>query len=365
MTSTDNPASIIMDDDLSVVAAFVQNNYTVAVDVVGGGSVTLNASGPYHYGDVVGLTAVPTVGWSFGGWSGNLTGLTNPANVTISGNMIVNATFTQDAYSLSVVKVGSGSVSLSSNGPYHYGDAVQLTATASSGWSFSGWSGALTGSASAGSLTIDGDMSVTATFAQNEYSLAVAVVGNGSVVRSKSGPYHLGDTVLLTATASAGWNFSGWSGALTGSRTPSTITIDGNKVVTATFTVLPLTVSVTSSGINLTVGESVMFNALVSGGVAPYSYQWYLNGAAVTGATGAAWTFMPETNGVYVVYLKAVDSSDMQVQSNNVTIYEGTEEANTTPNLFLILFIAIVVVIVILGGLVYFKRQSISKQIKR
>ena len=42
--------------------------------------------------------------------------------------------------------------------------------------------------------------------------------------------------MTLTATPAAGWTFAGWSGDLTGSTNPQTITIDANKVVTATFT---------------------------------------------------------------------------------------------------------------------------------
>jgi uncharacterized repeat protein (TIGR02543 family) len=46
--------------------------------------------------------------------------------------------------------------------------------------------------------------------------------------------------VTLTATADAGWTFSNWTGDLTGSTNPDTITMDGNKTVTATFTETPV-----------------------------------------------------------------------------------------------------------------------------
>jgi len=47
---------------------------------------------------------------------------------------------------------------------------------------------------------------------------------------------HYGDTVQLTANANPGWTFSAWSGDMSGSTNPDTITMDGNKTVTATFT---------------------------------------------------------------------------------------------------------------------------------
>jgi uncharacterized repeat protein (TIGR02543 family) len=87
-----------------------------------------------------------------------------------------------------------------------------------------------------GSVTIDGNTTVTATFTQNEYTLTVNVVGNGSVSRSKAGPYHYADSVQLTATPAPGWVFSGWSGGLTSIESTVVIVMDGNKNVTATFT---------------------------------------------------------------------------------------------------------------------------------
>jgi uncharacterized repeat protein (TIGR02543 family) len=39
----------------------------------------------------------------------------------------------------------------------------------------------------------------------------------------------------LTAIADPGWNFTGWGGELSGSTNPTTITMDRNKTVTATF----------------------------------------------------------------------------------------------------------------------------------
>jgi hypothetical protein len=70
---------------------------SVSVSPVGGGSVVLNNTGPYYYGNVVLLTAVPSVGWSFAHWSGDLTGSANPATLTVTGSMSVTATFTQTA----------------------------------------------------------------------------------------------------------------------------------------------------------------------------------------------------------------------------------------------------------------------------
>ena len=210
-----------------------QNIYTVTITTVGNGSVSRNNPGPYHYGDVVQLTATPATGWRFANWTGDLTGSTNPASITINGNKSVTARFTQNEYTLTVSTVGNGSVSRNNPGPYHYGDVVQLTATPVTGWSFANWTGDLTGSTNPASITINGNKSVTTRFTQNEYTLTVSTVGNGSVSRNNPGPYHYGDVVQLTATPVTGWSFANWTGDLSGNANPASITINGNKSVSA------------------------------------------------------------------------------------------------------------------------------------
>ncbi|MFA4837185.1 MAG: Ig-like domain-containing protein [Dehalococcoidia bacterium] len=138
---------------------------------------------------------------------------------------------------VSVSPAGSGSVTRSPDQTsYDFGASVQLTATPVTGWSFTGWSGGLAGSANPAAIIMDAGKSVTAGFSQNEYVLTTNVAGNGNVSRSNNGPYHLNDVVQLTATAAAGWNFTGWSGALSGSANPATLTMDADKVVSASFT---------------------------------------------------------------------------------------------------------------------------------
>jgi hypothetical protein len=70
-----------------------QATYTLTVSTVGSGFVNLNNTGPYYYGDVVQLAAVPAGGWSFNLWSGDLLGSDNPATLTITDNMSVTAHF--------------------------------------------------------------------------------------------------------------------------------------------------------------------------------------------------------------------------------------------------------------------------------
>ena len=92
---------------------------------------------------------------------------------------------------------------------------------------------------------MNGSESVTATFTQNLYTLTTSAnpVGTGSV-SPMGGSYPSGTSVIVTATAATGWRFISWSGSndLTSTTTnPTTITMNGNETVTATFTQITTT----------------------------------------------------------------------------------------------------------------------------
>ena len=82
----------------------------------------------------------------------------------------------------------------------------------------------------------------------------------------------------------------------------------------------PLTVSIYPSSASTIVGQSVTFTSTVSGGYAPYSYQWYLNGAPVSGANQSSWTFTPTEAGIYYVYLKVTDAEGNTAQSDTARV---------------------------------------------
>jgi len=254
--------------------------YTLTISVVGSGVVTPSVgSHTYSYGDVVTLTAAPDAGWSFAGWSGDLSGSANPATITMEANKAVTATFTQIPYALTVSTIGSGSVSKDPDQAiYHYGDVVTLTAAPAVGWSFAGWSGDLSGSANPATITMEANKAITATFTQIPYALTVSTIGSGSVSKDPDQAiYHYGDVVTLTAAPDVGWSFAGWSGDLSGSANPAAITIDVNKTVTATFSLecTPIaSVDLFFTPASPIIDQPVSFFAIITGGTTPITYTW-------------------------------------------------------------------------------------------
>jgi endo-1,4-beta-xylanase len=157
----------------------------------------------------------------------------------VSFSKVEQAPPQQYSLTVNINPSGAGSVTLNpSGGVYVAGTTVTLTAVASSGWVFSGWSGSLTVSQNPATIVMNSSKTVTANFVRSSYTLTVNInpSGAGSVTLNPSGGvYVAGTTVTLTAVANSGWVFSGWSGSLTGSQNPATIVMNSSKTVTANF----------------------------------------------------------------------------------------------------------------------------------
>jgi hypothetical protein len=168
----------------------------------------------YSLGDVITVTAVPDVDWSFEGWSGDLQGNTNPTTLTINSNKTITALFTTvPTYTVTTNAIGSGSVLLDPDQP-HYAENTQITISAvpEPGWRFDSWSGDLSGMENPATVNVDGNKSITANFLENlPLSLTVNMVGNGTtMVTPTQQLYDYGELITLTAAADTGWRFDSW-----------------------------------------------------------------------------------------------------------------------------------------------------------
>ena len=122
--------------------------------------------------------------------------------------------------------------SVSGGGTFASGTQVSLTATPSSGYSFSGWSNGST--ANPLTVTLNSNTAITANFQVivNSYTLTVSAGEGGTV--SGGGEYEEGTEVTITATANYGFEFSSWSnGSL---ENPIELTLESNTNLEANFT---------------------------------------------------------------------------------------------------------------------------------
>jgi hypothetical protein len=139
---------------------------SLTININGSGSVEEFPSKPYTFGQEVTLTAIPEPGLIFYDWSGDLVGFDNPAIITMDGDKVVTATFSQPIwYTLAVETTGEGVVLVEPDlEEYLHGDKVTLTAVPEPGWRFTGWSGDLAGDDKPVDLVMTADKNVIATF---------------------------------------------------------------------------------------------------------------------------------------------------------------------------------------------------------
>ncbi|MAV42159.1 MAG: hypothetical protein CMC32_01575, partial [Flavobacteriaceae bacterium] len=251
VTSTDNPVSISIGDPKEITATFEKKMYPLTVNTQGEGSVTETVissgkSTDYNSGTLVELRAVPVQGWVFHSWSGAVTGIENPVQLTVDQAKEVTAVFLRVTYPLTINTQGEGSVTQTEISEdkitdYNSGTIIELRAVPSQEWVFVGWSGAVTGTENPVQITIDQAKEITATFEKKMYPLTVTTQGEGSVTETvissgKSTDYNSGTLLELMAVPVQGWAFDKWSGAVSGTDNPVQLTVDQAKEVTATFT---------------------------------------------------------------------------------------------------------------------------------
>ena len=284
--------------------------------------------------------------------------------VYFTGSDSVTATVTGEGhdpvvyYTLSVSKSGTGSgtvtdgdgkINCGSSCSYEYveGTSVTLYADASEGSEFAGWSGACSGAGNC-VLTMTSAKSVTATFnsvPQGPYTLTVSKdgTGSGTVTSSPSGidcgsdcdeSYAADTSVTLSAEASVGSVFAGWSGACSGAGNCELI-MDSGKSVTATFTMssspteCDLTSAIWSSE---TVKEGTSVNMEVEGTTCTdvaLSFDIYRDTTYIETIydifPSSSWEAGPYSSTAYYFIAKVVENPSESVTSNDLLV--------TNPNL--------------------------------
>ena len=116
------------------------------------------------------------------------------------------------------------------------GEGVTVTAIPEDG-DFTGWSGDAIGLDNPITITMDSDKSIASNFFINEYMLYITA-GEGGTTDPEPGIHKdaPGTDIVVTAIPEGGYQFNEWSGDITGTENPVTITLDSNKSVAANFT---------------------------------------------------------------------------------------------------------------------------------
>jgi gliding motility-associated-like protein/uncharacterized repeat protein (TIGR02543 family) len=227
--------TVAMTSNKSVTANFQLQSYTLSTTASPAAGGTVTGAGSYTYGTTATLKATPAAGYIFTGWSGDASGTSSSTTVTINSNKSVTANFQLQSYTLSTTASPAAGGTVTGAGSYTYGTTATLKATPAAGYVFTGWSGDASGTSATTTVTINSNKSVTAKFQLQSYTLStVASPAAGGTVTG-AGSYTYGTTATLKATPAAGYIFTGWSGDASGTSSSTTVTMNGDKSVTANF----------------------------------------------------------------------------------------------------------------------------------
>jgi len=252
VSSTDNPVEIIMDSNKTITANFVRQ-YTLNI-TTGSGGTTAPEPGTYIYdqGTEVTITANPGIGYEFSGWTGDVPSgqeNDNPLTITVDADKSITANFQSISQCELTIIAGEGGTTDPAPGSHSYnsGTTVTVTATADGGYRFGNWSGDVSSTDNPVEIIMDGDKTITANFVR-QYTLNITT-GSGGTTDPVPGEYTYDDGTEVTIEASPdeGYRFSGWSGDVPAGHendNPLTITMNGDKSVTANFIRLRYTLTI-------------------------------------------------------------------------------------------------------------------------
>ena len=232
--------------DITVTASFAINTYTLTYTAGANGTITGSSPQTVNHGaSGTAVTAVPATNYHFVNWSDGSTA--NPRTDTnVTANMTVTASFALNTYTLTYTAGANGSIVGTSPQTVNHGASGTLvTATPTTGYHFVSWSDGYP-TAARTDTNVTANITATASFAINTYTLTYTAGANGSITgTSPQTVNHGASGTAVTAVANAGYHFVSWSGGSTANpRTDTNVT--ANLSVTATFAINTYTLTYTA-----------------------------------------------------------------------------------------------------------------------
>ena len=237
--------------DVPVLEVKFVQEYLVTARVVGSGTIGVGDAW-YRPTMTVKMTATPASGQRFTGWTGSVSGQTNPLDVVVDGPKAIIANFAVATQTTKTVQIVSATpVTLTLSGAGCSSGTVQapttLSITANASCMVEAQSAADTGGVrfvfekwNDGVLTarrqVPPDVPVLEVKFIQEYLVTARVVGSGTIGVGDAW-YRPTMTVKMTATPASGQRFTGWTGSVSGQTNPLDVVVDGPKAIVANFAV--------------------------------------------------------------------------------------------------------------------------------
>ena len=228
--------SITLNQDRNITAVFQDTIYSVIVNPLGHGSVSLSGDGNYTFGTIVNLNATPDPGYLFSHWNGfgpdsNISASTT---LSVSQDHAIVGVFTPQSFDLNVSSADSshGLVEVVQSGPYIYDGNYTIHASPNPGYAFSHWTSSSnslgmleSNSSQTTNLILSNDAVFEGHFSLTTYQLEVLMGPGGQSVSPGTGQQSSIALVPVTAQPIDGYEFTKWEdpyGILINPNSPNT-----------------------------------------------------------------------------------------------------------------------------------------------
>jgi uncharacterized repeat protein (TIGR02543 family) len=282
----------------SMVLTVAPKTYTVTFNNNGGSGTMTAQTANYNTATALTANSFTKTGYTFSGWNtaanGTGTAYVDGASYPFTSSTTLYAQWTINSYTLTYNGGTHGSIS---GNPYqlvpYLTSGTAVTAVASNGYTFSGWSDGVATAARTDTALVGGT-NVTAQYTTNNYTLTYNATLGGSISGNASQPVpYLNSGAQVTALASNGYAFTGWSDGVTTSNRTDTALIGGTNVTASfvtTCTSPTIVGGISPASVTATVGDQVVLTVTNVAGTSPLSYQWLSNTVVIANATNSSYT---------------------------------------------------------------------------
>ncbi|MEP4077857.1 InlB B-repeat-containing protein [Haloferula sp.] len=301
--STANPRTdFYVTSDVSVTANFTIDTYTLTYTAGANGSISGTSPQTVDHGsDGSEVIAVPATNYHFVNWSDGSTA-SSRKDLNVTGGINVTANFEIDTHTLTYAAGAGGSISgISPQTVDHGSNGGAVTAVPAANYSFVNWSDGNT-SQTRTDLNVTGNISVTANFTIDTYTLTYTAGANGSITgTSPQTVGHGGDGSEVVAVPATNYHFVNWSDGST-SISRKDLNVTGGISVTANFAIDTYMLTYTAGA-----------NGSITG-ASPQTVDHGSSGSEVTAIAGANASFVDWSDGS-----TANPRTDLNV-TDNVTV---------------------------------------------
>ena len=282
----------------------------------------------YNNGTQVSLTATASQGYTFGGWAGCDTVQNNTCTVNMNYARSVSATFAANGNVLTVTTVGQGTVTsgdgyvncgIACSHSYNSGTQVTLTATASTGYTFSSWGGCDSVQSNTCTVTMNSARTVAATFSASSTHVSLSpttlafpatLVGTGNNNPLTLTLTNVGTSSLTVSGAAINGSnpgdFANWGGC-------GGVTLPSNGYCKIQIVFLPTTTGARTANLAITTNDpqlpvaNVPLTGTGTAGLAALSPTTHNFGTVKSGQTSAVFTFTLNNTGTASLSLNTIN----------------------------------------------------------